>query len=122
MHLVPNAGKPDPVTSLEIHKRRQRVQLARLLQITEKMLEYAQAGDWLAVEELEALRKSELDACFELQQQSPSLLIAEALATLLYLNDQVVDLVKLARNELVFNHNTLVRNKNLIDLYQDDLP
>ena len=122
MHLVPSPGRPDPVTSLEIHKRRQRVQLARLLQITEKMLECAQDNDWLAVEELETLRKGELDACFEMQQQSPSLLIAEALATLLYLNDQIVALVKLARDDLVVNHNTMARNKSLIDLYEDELP
>ena len=122
MYLVPAPGKPDQVASLEIHKRRQRVQLARLLQITEKMLEYAQIGDWLAVEELEALRKSEMDTCYDLQQKSPSLLIAEALATLLYLNDQIVALVKMARNDLTVNYNKIVRNKSLIDLYQDDLP
>jgi len=57
-----------------------------------------------------------------MQQQSPSLLIAEALATLLYLNDQIVALVKLARDDLVVNHNTMARNKSLIDLYEDELP
>jgi hypothetical protein len=122
MHLLPTPGKPDQVAAMEIHRRRQRVQLARLLQITEKMLEYAQIADWVAVEELETLRKSELEACYDLQQQSPSLLIAEALATLLYLNDQIVELVKLARSELTTNYNKMARNRPLIDLYQDDLP
>ncbi len=122
MHLLPTPGKPDQVASMEIHRRRQRVQLARLLQITEKMLEYAQIADWVAVEELETLRKSELEACYDLQQQSPSLLIAEALATLLYLNDQIVELVKIARSELTTHYNKMARNRPLIDLYQDDLP
>ncbi|HTQ98561.1 MAG TPA: flagellar protein FliT [Candidatus Acidoferrum sp.] len=122
MYLVPNTGQPDLAATQEIHRRRQRVQLARLLQITEKMLEYAQAGDWPAVEELEAMRKQELDACYEMQQQAPSLVVAEALATLLYLNDQIVALVKLARGKLVVEHNTLARNRVLIELYEDDLP
>lgn len=122
MYLVANTGQPDLAARHEIHQRRQRVQLARLLQITEKMLEYAQQGDWVCVEELEALRKTELDACYDLQQQQPSLLIAEALATLLYLNDQIVALVKLARTRLVATHNTHMRNKAVIDLYQDDQP
>lgn len=122
MYLVANTGLPDLAAKHEIHQRRQRVQLARLLQITEKMLECAQEGDWATVEELEALRKTELDACYDLQQQQPSLLIAEALATLLYLNDQIVALVKVARSRLVANHNNAMRNKAVIDLYQDDLP
>lgn len=122
MYLVANNGEPDLAARHEIHQRRQRVQLARLLQITEKMLECAQEGDWLSVEELEALRKTELDACYDLQQQQPSLLIAEALATLLYLNDQVVELVRIARGQLVVKHNNHMRNKVAIDSYQDDLP
>lgn len=120
MYLVPNNGAPGPAASQEMLQRRQRVQLARLLQITEKMLEYAQGGDWQSVEELESLRKNELDTCYHLQEQAPSLVVAEALATLLYLNDQIVALVKLARTQLVSDHNTVSRNKVLIDLYQDD--
>ena len=122
MYLVANNGQPDLAARHEIHQRRQRVQLARLLQITEKMLECAQDGDWLSVEELEALRKTELDACYDMQQQQPSLLIAEALATLLYLNDQIVELVKVARSRLVVKHNNHMRNRVALDLYQDELP
>jgi hypothetical protein len=122
MYLVEPRGCPDPAATLEIHQRRQRIQLARVLQITEKMLEYAQRSDWLAVEELEVMRKAEMDACYELQQQSPSLLIAEALATLLYLNDQIVELVKIARRKLVVGHNDLARQHIQAGRYQDETP
>lgn len=122
MRLVENTGAPDTAAIAEIHQRRQRIQLARLLQLTEKMLEYAQVGEWAEVEALEMQRKDELDMCYEMQQQAPSLLIAEALATLLYLNDQIVALVKIARNKLVVNHNQLARNRVLVDLYESDIP
>lgn len=122
MYLVERTGRPDPEATLEIHQRRQRIQLARVLQITEKMLECAQNSDWPAVEELEAMRKAEMDACYELQQQSPSLLIAEALATLLYLNDQIVELVKVARRKLVVEHNEAARQQTMAGRYQDKMP
>jgi len=122
MRLIQNSAAPDSAAIAEIHQRRQRIQLARLLQLTEKMLEFAQSGDWVAVEDLEAQLKDELDMCYEMQQQAPSLLIAEALATLLYLNDQIVALVKIARNKLVVNHNQVARNRVLVELYESDMP
>ena len=88
----------------ELHDKHRRLQLARLLRITETMLGQAQAGHWQEVEELETLRKTEIDQCFDMQNEQPSLLIAEALATLINLNDQIVHLVRNARNCLAEEH------------------
>jgi hypothetical protein len=118
VYLVETQGKPNIQAIQEIHRRRQRVQIARVLQITEKMLEQAQQADWQGVEELEELRKCELEASYDLQQEYPSLLVAEALATLLYLNDKIVELAKAARQEVLDSHNKMSRAQNVIDIYQ----
>lgn len=122
VYLVEKQGELDWASRQEIHQRRQRIQLARLLQITEKMLGHAQQGEWQTVEELEALRKTELDTCYDLQQQSPSLLVAEALATLLYLNDQIVELVKVARSNLMQEHGQFAKVRQTVNRYQEQMP
>lgn len=111
MRLVDNTTVPDRDALVEIHQRRRRLQLARLLQLTEEMLEHAQAGEWEILNELEEVRRAEMSECFDMQQDEPSLLIAEALNALLQLNDQIVALVEDARQQVVAEHNREFQQK-----------
>lgn len=117
LRLVENTSTPDHAALVEIHQRRRRLQLARLLQITEQMLEHAKEGDWAAVDQLEDVRNAELVECFEMQHEQPSLLIAEALGMLLSLNDQIVHLVTEARQQVAAAHNHEFGQKAKASMY-----
>jgi len=80
--------------------RDRRFRLARVLHVTERMLQHAQSGRWQEVEELEAQRLQDMEACCNLQELVLPEELAEALATLLVLNEQLVDLVRHARRQL----------------------
>lgn len=97
MRLVPVSQPPASGGNEVLRERGRRFQLARVLKVTEQMLEQANAGNWDQVEDLEAQRSLELQECFALQDDSPSELVAEALATLIYLNEQLVQIVRYAR-------------------------
>ena len=100
MQLVASENTFSGKDEKEIHDRRRRFQLARLITLSEEMLGHAGSGDWEKVEELEILRRVELDECFTLQNEHPSMLIAQALAALVHINDQIVALVRQARDKL----------------------
>lgn len=117
MKLVDNIIEPDQDALQEIHQRRRRLQLARLLQITEQMLEHAKEGEWAALEELEDVRNAELIECFEMQHEQPSLLIAEALGALLTMNDQIINMVEDARQQVAAAHNREFRQKASASMY-----
>lgn len=117
MRLVDNTGTPDRDALLEIHQRRRRLQLARILQITEQMLGHAHADEWQELDELEDLRREELAECFDMQQEEPSLLIAEALQALLLLNDQIVSLAEDARLKVAASHNREFQQKAKASMY-----
>lgn len=104
MHLVNTAANPNWQEQKQLHDQRRRFQLARLITLSEDMLESARASDWDRVEEMEVLRRVELEECFALQNEHPSLLIAQALATLIHINDQVVYLVRSARDRVTAAH------------------
>ena len=76
-------------------------QLASVLRLTQRMLEAAQQGDWVEVAEGEARRQSLLQECFE-DPIEPHLaeVSAEALATMLHLNEELVALLETAKAEL----------------------
>jgi hypothetical protein len=100
MQLVDTPASPNWHDMKQVHEQRRRFQLARLITLSEEMLERARVADWDRVEELEVLRRVELEECFALQNEHPSLLIAQALATLIHINDQVVFLVREARDRV----------------------
>lgn len=81
-------------------ERDRRFQLARVLKVTSQMLQHARAADWPQVEELEALRRLELDSCLAMPDSAPSPEVAEALVTLLELNNQLVSIVTHARGKM----------------------
>jgi len=99
--------------------KRQRFQLARLLRSTEEILHCAQLGDWQSVESLEKQRQAELAACFAGGSEEDSPLVAEALATLLHMNNQITTLVKKAKAELVDEHQRAQSQKSVADHYHD---
>lgn len=119
MRLVPRSpqyGTEDDPLQLE---RSRRFQLARVLKVTEDMLEQANAGNWDRVEELEAQRSRELEECFGMQDEQPSELVAEALATLIYLNEQLVQIVRYARERASVERFEHRRALNAASAYSD---
>jgi hypothetical protein len=82
------------------------------------MLEHAKAGSWLEVEEMEIIRRVELEECFAMQQEHPSLLIAQALATLIHINEQMVAIVRQARDQVSKNHSREAESMQGIRAYQ----
>lgn len=100
-------------------RSKQRFQLARLLRSTEEILHCAQIADWESVEILERQRQAELTACFAGDDEDSSPLIAEALATLLHMNNQITDLVKKAKADLVAEQQKIENQKSAANHYQD---
>lgn len=98
MHLVNAALKPNWQEERQLHDQRRRFQLARLITLSEEMLAHARSADWDKVEEMEVLRRVELEECFALQNEHPSLLISQALAALIHINEQIVGVVREARD------------------------
>lgn len=121
MRLVNVTAAPDDAGEVVLRERSRRFQLARVLKVTEQMLEQANAGNWDLVEELEARRSVELQECFEMQDEGPSELIAEALATLLYLNEQLVSIVGYARERAAAERHEQRRALSAASAYSESL-
>ena len=109
---------PDVNGQKEVQLSQKRFQLAKLLRCTEAMLVSAQNGDWKSVEELENSRKVELMACFSDCSHEDPPLFAEALAALIYLNEQITTLVRQAKDELLSTRQELQHAKNVAGNYQ----
>lgn len=109
----------DPAGSEELADRRRRFQLARVLKVTGEMIDHANEGCWQQVEALELLRRMELEACFSLQGSTPSPLVAEAMATLMYLNDRLVQVVRHARGQLRDSHGAQSKAFTAVKVYEE---
>lgn len=73
--------------------------LARTLELTQEMLLRAQQGDWQKVADLEIARRRELELCFSIAiTEAKGELVAEALAVLLHLNEELLSLLMSARD------------------------
>jgi len=118
--MVP-AIKPDAADMQEDRHNRRRFELARLLRSTEEILHCAQVGDWETVETLEKQRQRELAACFTGEGEEASPLVAEALATLLHMNNQIADLVKKAKSDLVEEQQRMESQRSVADKYENSL-
>lgn len=94
------AGKGPGAWIRELEERDQRFQLARVVQVTERMLLHAHADEWSEVAALEAQRAQGMAACYGMQDDTVSAEMADALATLLDLNEQLVEVVQHARQQL----------------------
>lgn len=112
-------GAPDISEQRESQLGQKRFQLAKLLRCTEEILACAQRGDWESVEEMEHSRKIEIAACFSSQSHEETPLIAEALATLIHLNEQITELVKQAKSDLLEEQNALKGGRLAAKNYQN---
>lgn len=117
MHVV-NTAVTESAHEQEVHDRQCRFQLARLITLSEEMLAYARAGSWNEVEEMEIIRRVELEECFAMQHEQPSLLIAQALATLIHINEQMVEVVRRARDQVSRDHSREAGSMHGIRAYQ----
>ena len=117
MHVV-NTSVTESAHETEIHDRQTRFQLARLITLSEEMLEHARAGSWNEVEEMEIVRRVELAECFAMQHEQPSLLIAQALATLIHINEQLVLAVRHARDQVSRDHSRETASMQGIRAYE----
>lgn len=75
--------------------------LATVINTTRTMLQLAGQEQWDAVADLEKLRREDLVRCFEIPVSGEQgELLAEALAVLLHLNEELMSKLSIARDEL----------------------
>jgi len=86
---------------LEAQPQGQASKLAFVLKLTQTMLCAAQAGDWIEVSEGELQRRGLLEGGFS-TPVDPELseIFAEALATMLHMNEELVALLEAAKAEV----------------------
>ena len=94
--------------------------LASVLLATDEMLKAAQNGNWDRVSELETSRRKRLDRCFA-QTMAPenSELFSEAIAVMLHLNEELVELVLQARKEASVNRQKAFSGHQAVGHYLD---
>ena len=92
--------------------------LARVLTMTRQMIAHADAGKWRLVAELERERRQDLSLCFAQSASSHDAdLIAEALAAVLHLNEELMARLKTARAEALESGIRLARNRSAVEDY-----
>lgn len=75
--------------------------LASVIKTTQTMLDLARQQEWDAVAELERLRREDLTQCFAIPaSDDQGELLAEALAVLLHLNEELMSKLELAKDKL----------------------
>lgn len=91
------AGQGGVVDKLDLPQDQAKL-LARALELTQEMLLRAQQEDWQEVADLEIARRRELELCFSVSvTEATEELVAEALAVLLHLNEELLSLLFAAR-------------------------
>ena len=88
-------------SQLESRPHGQAAKLAAVLKLTQTMLTAAQSGEWVEVSEGELHRRALLEECFS-KPINPELseIFAEALATMLHMNEELVALLEEAKAEV----------------------
>lgn len=86
---------------LEAKPQGQASMLAAVLKLTQTMLQAAREGEWVEVSEGELHRRALLEECFS-KPIDPELseIFAEALATMLHMNEELVALLEAAKAEV----------------------
>lgn len=93
--------------------------LAAVLAMTRDMLDMARTGDWDEVAELERARRDDLQQCFaEPVSAEHGELVAEALAVMLHLNEELMALLASAREAVLTEGAQQVRRRTALDQYQ----
>lgn len=100
----------------QVHQCRR---LAQVLEMTREMLAQARKGEWETVTGMERDRREDLVKCFsEPIPLGDSELVAEALATLLHLNEELMALLKDARSSVMEKSAAFTNNRQAINSYQ----
>ena len=93
--------------------------LATVINTTRTMLELSGQEQWDAVADLEKLRREDLVRCFEIPVSGEQgELLAEALAVLLHLNEELMSKLSLARDELALEGKQESRQINAAGEYE----
>lgn len=93
--------------------------LATVIKTTKNMLQLADQGEWGTVAELELLRREDLQFCFDMPaDEDKAELVAEALAVLLHLNEELMDRLARARDAVRKTANVEVRNIEALEEYR----
>jgi len=104
------------------HSTGQCRRLADVLSATRSMLAHATAGEWEEVTELEKARREDLALCFSDPVASQhSELVSEALAVMLHLNEELMELLASARDAVLEQGAAQARTRSAVDRYQDVL-
>ncbi|MCR9104333.1 MAG: flagellar protein FliT [Gammaproteobacteria bacterium] len=93
--------------------------LAQALKLTERMLRHAENDEWQQVTELEVERREDLNACFS--GQIPPVdaeLVAQAMAALLHLNEELMSRLKVARSTAMAQGRELSTKRQAVDSYR----
>lgn len=94
--------------------------LADVLNLTRDMLDHAGAGDWDRVAELERARRDDLQRCFlDPVDADQGELVAEALAVMLHLNEELMGLLAGAREAVLNKGAEQKRTRAAVGQYQD---
>ncbi len=93
--------------------------LAQVLSMTRDMLDLANNGEWERVAELERDRRGDLQRCFtEPVGPEHGELVAEALAVLLHLNEELMGLLGDAREAILEQGAQQARRRTALGQYQ----
>jgi len=93
--------------------------LARVLTVTREMVALAEAGDWDAVAGREQDRRDDLARCFtEAVAPDHAELVAEALAAILHLNEELMASLSKARDAVLQQGVAQVRTRSAIGQYE----
>ena len=94
--------------------------LAHVLTLTKNMLAHADKGEWEQVAEREQERREDLAACFsDSAPAADAELVAEAMAALLHLNEELMAKLKVAREVVMKQGREHARNRNALGSYQE---
>jgi len=109
---------PDQVSQMS-DQAQQCKRLAHVLTMTKQMLTHADHGEWEQVTKLEIERRDDLTACFsDSTSVADSVLIAEAIAALLHLNEELMAKLKTARNVVMEQGIEHSRNRSAVGDYK----
>lgn len=94
--------------------------LAEVLQISKEMQTHAENNEWASVTELESKRREALESCFSQpipEEQSP--LFSEALAAMLHMNEELIAMLELAKEDVAIRRTDQQRVSRSIGHYLD---
>ena len=108
------------LTAIEAGAIGQYERLARVLTTTRDMLSLARESDWDRIAELERERRDDLAKCFDTPvSEEHGELVAEALAVMLHLNEELMALLADAREDVLKLGARQARTRSALGSYQD---